>query len=403
MGIEPRRLAGFVLCAGLWFGVGCIPAQAGEWSGNVVGEYRGFAEDGLDPEQHRHYGSLAFEPGYRHAWDQDRQALKFTGFARWDSGDRERTHVDIRELYWLKAGDGYEWRAGVRKVFWGVTESQHLVDIVNQTDLVENLDGEDKLGQPMIDLALIGKWGTVDFFVLPYFRERTFPGRAGRLRTPLVVDTDQAVYESGHGKRNLDWALRWSQHLGVWDIGLSHFYGTAREPRLVPGFSAAGQPVLIPHYDLIHQTGLDVQATVGSWLWKLEVIRRESDLDTFGAATVGLEYTFNGIFASAVDLGVVLEYLYDNRGARATSAFQDDVMFGLRFAWNDAQSTEALLATIVDRDSDARFYSIEASRRVGEHWKLGVELRAFSRQPPQDLLYALRRDDYLQIELAYYF
>jgi len=54
--------------------------------------------------------------------------------------------------------------------FWGVTEFQHLVDIINQTDLVENIDTEDKLGQPMINLALINDWGTVDLFIMPYFR-----------------------------------------------------------------------------------------------------------------------------------------------------------------------------------------------------------------------------------------
>jgi hypothetical protein len=197
--------------------------------------------------------------------------------------------------------------------------------------------------------------------------------------------------------------VRWSQHLGVWDVGLSHFYGTAREPRLVPGLSADGLPVLIPHYDLMHQTGLDVQATVGSWLWKLEAIRRASELDTFGAATVGLEYTFTAVLGTPADAGIVLEYLYDNRGARATSPFQDDVMLGVRLAFNDVQSTEALLAVIVDRDSDARLFSVEAGRRLGAHWKLGVEARAFGRQTPEDLFYALRRDDYLQVELAYYF
>ena len=383
----------------LWW---AMSANAG-WSGYVAGEYRGFVDDPLDPAQHQHYGSLAIQPEYRQAWDNGRQAVKFAPFARWDSGDPERTHADLRELYWLKAGESYEWRVGVRKVFWGVTESQHLVDVINQTDLVENLDGEDKLGQPMANLALIGKWGTIDLFALPYFRERTFPGREGRLRTPLVVDSDQAVYESGRGKRHVDWAVRWSHHLGVWDIGLSHFYGTSREPRLVPGVSAGGLPVLIPHYDLIHRTGLDLQATVGNWLWKLEAIRQEGELDTFGAATAGLEYTFTGVFGASADAGIVLEYLYDNRDARATSPFQDDVMLGVRLALNDVQSSEALLGVIVDRDSDARLYSIEASRRLGVHWKLGVEARAFSRQTPEDFLYTLRRDDYLQVELAYYF
>jgi len=42
---------------------------------------------------------------------------------------------------------------GINSVFWRVVESNHLVDILNQTDLIEDIDGEEKLGQPMISLS----------------------------------------------------------------------------------------------------------------------------------------------------------------------------------------------------------------------------------------------------------
>ena len=129
-------------------------SSANEWSGYVSGEYRGFFHDGT-PEQHNSYLSVATEPEYYHQWQGGNNSFNFKGFARIDQYDDERTHADIRELNWLGVGDKWELRVGIGKVFWGVTESQHLVDIINQTDAVENLDGEEKLGQPMIDLALI--------------------------------------------------------------------------------------------------------------------------------------------------------------------------------------------------------------------------------------------------------
>ena len=119
------------------------------------------------------------------------------------------------------------------KVFWGVTEAVHLVDIVNQTDLVESLDGEEKLGQPMIDLSLIRDWGVVDLFVLPWFRERTFPSEDGRPRFAIPIDTHDPIYESSAEQHHVDFAARWSNSIGEWDIGLSYFYGTSREPRFV--------------------------------------------------------------------------------------------------------------------------------------------------------------------------
>ncbi len=241
----------FALCCG-------SAAGAGELSGYVAVEERLFFEEPLDPRQFADNLSLAVEPQYHVEWDDRNQELTFKPFARLDQHDAERTHVDIRELEWILARQAWELRVGVRKVFWGVTEAVHLVDIINQTDLVENPDGEDKLGQPMVNLALVRGWGTQDLFVLPWFRERTFPGIHGRLRNRLPVDTDQARYEEGAGRHEPDWALRWSHYIGNLDIGISHFSGTSRDPVFELGLNGAGETVLIPVYHHIDQTGLDV-------------------------------------------------------------------------------------------------------------------------------------------------
>ena len=387
---------------GLCFGP-TSSALAGEWSGQVGAEYRAFFHEPLFPEQHRNEASLSAQPEYRQRWDNDKQGIVFVPFARLAQYDAHRTHADIRELAWFKAGEGYEWRAGIRKVFWGVTESQHLVDIINQTDLVENIDGEQKLGQPMINLALIQDWGTLDLFVLTGSRERTYPGREGRLRSAWPVDTEQALYESNRGRRRLDFAARWHRSIGNWEIGLAHFAGTTREPRLLPGIGADGMPVLIPYYEVIDQSSLDVQVTQGAWQWKLETIRRAGQGPTYAALTAGFEYTISGIFETAADLGLLAEYLYDDRGVHAPTPFQNDVFAGLRLAFNDVASSEALLGMILDRDSDARIVSLEASRRFGTSTKLGLEGRWFSGIPITDLLYSQRRDDYIQLKLSYYF
>ena len=381
----------------------------GELSGQAAIEWRIFPQQAISSEQQRSYLSVAVQPEYHYKWDNDKQSFTFAPFARLDHHDKERTHFDIRELTWLKAGDGWELRLGIRKVFWGVTESQHLVDIINQTDLVENLDGEDKLGQPMVNLALIRNWGTLDLFVLPGFRERKFPGGKGRLRTTLPVDSDRAVYESKRGRGRIDWAARWARTFGDWDVGLSHFHGTSREPRLLPGADSGGKPVLIPRYDIIHQTGLDLQWTKGQWLWKLEAIRRTGQGGQarkggrYTALTGGFEYTFSHFAGSRVDLGLISEYLYDERGEKAATPFQDDIMVGARLALNDAQSSEALFGVIVDRHTGASFLNLEASRRLGNRWKFSLESRGFAGVRRADPLFGLRRDSYLQLELALYF
>ena len=52
----------------------------------------------------------------------------------------------------------------MRREFWGVTETAHRVDILNQTDQVESFDGEDKLGQPMVNFSWSKDWGTLDLY-----------------------------------------------------------------------------------------------------------------------------------------------------------------------------------------------------------------------------------------------
>jgi hypothetical protein len=374
--------------------------QAVELSGNIAGEYRYFQHDAQFAEPGQHAPSLAFSPELYTEWDDGRQSFIMSPFLRVDVEDGQRTHADLREFQWLLAEDNWELRLGIGKVFWGVTESQHLVDVINQTDLIENSDTEDKLGQPMINLSLFQDWGTVDLFVMPYFRERTFAGRDGRFRGALVVDTNAAKYESGAGRRHIDLAVRWSHSLGDWDIGLSHFYGINREPLLLLNSRASG---LIPFYETMHQTGLEAQYTSEAWLWKLEMIRRETDSDTFSALTGGIEYTFYSVFDSDIDVGLLAEYLFDDRNNASVTAFEDDVLLGTRLTWNDAQSSELLFGLIQDLSSQDIGWNIEASRRIGNRWKVSLEGRFFSVDDQSSVLFPVRDDDTIQLELARYF
>ncbi len=377
-------------------------AYALDISGYAGMENLGFFHNPIDSQQHNYYLSGSLEPEIYHEWDNGLQSIAFVPFYRLSQHDSRRTHFDIRELTWLKVADEWELRVGIRKEFWGVTESQHLVDIINQTDLVENSDTEDKLGQPMINLALIRDWGTIDLYLLTGFRERTFSGNEGRFRTIPEIDTGEERYEKHGIEKQLAYAIRWSHSIGDWDLGFSHFYGTSRDPSFLIETDNRGTQ-LIPYYEMIHQTAVDIQMTKDSWLWKLESIVRSGQGKTYYAGTGGFEYTFYSIFESAVDVGVVAEYLYDSRGGHAPVIFQDDFLAAIRLAFNDVQSTEILAGIILDRTSNTKFYNVEASRRFGDNWKAELEIRFFSSAPENDPAYILRDDDHLRFELRYYF
>ena len=357
------------------------------------GQYQG-QESGINP-------SLLLQPEFYWRSDDRRQRISIVGFARVDSVDDERTHADLREAYWGVDGDGWDFTAGVSKIFWGVTESRHLVDVINQTDLVESIDEESKLGQPLVNLNLQRDYGRFGLYVMPYFRERTFPGVDGRFRSPLVVDTANPIYESSKEENHVDLALRYSHYIGDVDIGASIFEGTSREARFVV---APEGDRLLPVYDQMTQFGVDVQYTNEAWLWKLETIARDTRVDSFMAAVGGFEYTFYGINDSSADVGVLLEYLYDGRDDLSPpTASDNDLFVGTRLALNDTDDTSVLAGIAVDLDTQELFLNIEAERRFGENLSVELQLRTFMNAESGDALFAVKHDDYLQLGLSWYY
>jgi hypothetical protein len=394
-------LIGRIVCLNL---ILCTRGFAqGDWRGELAIEMRAFTQSALDSDQHDSNLSLSGEVEYYTSWDEGRQSFTIKPFGRVDQRDYKRTHVDLREAVWIYSDDGLELRAGVDKVFWGVTEVYHLVDIINQTDNVENRDGEQKLGQPMFKASLERDWGVLDLFLMPYFRERTFPSAEGRPRSQPRVAAELTEYENSREEYHTDAALRWSRYLGDWDLGIAHFYGTGREPSYRLGFDDDGLPVLIPRYEIIHQSSVDLQGAVGDWLWKFEGIHRKGQGPSFFAATGGFEYTFYGIADSSSDIGVLTELMWDERGSAATTPFDRDVFFGLRWVANDVDGTEVLTGLVGDWKNGTRFFNLEASRRVGNDWKLGLQARFWDKVDDSDALFGLRNDDYIEFKVSRYF
>ncbi len=394
-----------LLSTGLLFQATPADAEGWDFAGYVAAETRLFINDPAYSNQRddRVSPSLVIEPEL--VYESNNRQYRFTlvPFARWDAHDEERQHADLREANLLYIKDNLDVLAGIGKVFWGVTESRHLVDIINQTDSVEDIDGEDKLGQPMLRLNVINDWGTVSAFVLPGFRERTFPAHDARLRGALVIDTDNPVYESSDGQSHIDYAVRYAHTLGQWDLGLSYFDGTSREPRLIPTIKNS-QILLVPHYDQINQLGLDAQYTGEATLWKLELISRHGQGRRFVAGVGGLEYTLYGVLNSKADLGLIFEYQYDDRNpseAPATAA-DDDFFLGTRLTLNDISDTTFLAGVIIDRHTHSTFYSVEAAYRISNNWKIELEGRFTGGVDENDILYGIRDDDFITLRLAYF-
>jgi hypothetical protein len=384
-----------VLCFG-----GLAQAQPRiELSGDVSLEFNYFANEGQFSGQDYHEDfSIAAEPEFYWESENGSQSLTFVPFYRYDQQDEERSHADIRELQWLYVADTWEARVGVGKVFWGVTEFVHLVDIINQTDGVESFDGEDKLGQPMVGLSRVGSLGVVDLFILPGFRERTFAGEDGRFRFPQPIDTDNARYQSSREEKHIDYAVRWSHSVSVFDMGVYVFSGTDRNPIPVIENNRT-----VPFYQQIDQVGLDLQATIGSWLFKVEALNQQNDTEDFSATQFGFEYTLYGVFGSLADLGLLTEYGWDERGEDALSVSQNDIYVGGRLTLNDSRDSDLLFGVGHDLDYDSQSLLLEASTRLSDNWSIEVQGIVIDADDASDVARFFDRDDRIQLTVERYF
>lgn len=401
--------------------------------------------------------SVGWHPYAREA-DGSTHNLDVLVFGRYaDGADAARKHADIRELSYIRAWDQYEVRFGVGRVFWGVTESAHIVDIVNQSDLLEDIDGEDKLGQPLLSLSRSLFAGRLTAMLMPHFREREFGPTYAEL-APFPIAQNEARFETRRAQQNVDYAFRITQRFGGLDVGLTGFEGNAREPRLVPcAGKGTGRPgtnaqancnldeafappqesvlggllvdaaallnlgpsrseleqqyideamadvVLVPFYDRIRQLGLDAQWIMGAAAWKLEARLREQQGQWQLAAAAGVEYSLGTYVNNLIDAGILVEFLYDDRDiTQYLSLFEEDVFIGMRLLGNDAAGSQLLGGVVIDIDNYDQFWSLEASRRFGSNFRGALEFRAYEPGKDESMTDYLNDIDALRIELTYF-
>jgi hypothetical protein len=165
---------------------------------------------------------------------------------------------------------------------------------------------------------------------------------------------------------------------------------------LTPNLNSSGEMLLIPFYEQMRQTSLDLQATKGHWLWKLEVINRSSDSYNGSAGLVG-------IAESEMDIEFLSEFLYDSRGDDASAPFENDIFIRIHLTATDVDGSELLTGVIKDLDDAGLMFNLEASRRLGNHWKTATEIRFWSDIPEDGLLFSFHRDDYIEISVTRFF
>ena len=235
-----------------------------------------------------------------------------------------------------------------------------------------------------------------EVFALPYQRPRVFDLGNGRFRAPSTF-VSKPLYETAAGRHRVDWAGRWSRRARALDFGLSHFWGTSREPEFL--IDSAPQP----RYAVVHQTGFDAQLTLGALLLKTEAIRREADRHPIGAVTTGLEYVLGNVAGSGGDVSVLAEFSLDERRARTLTGLDRDLFLAARWNPNDEAGTELMVGGTLDLVRGANVFRLKGSRRWSTSWRVLGEAYLIGAQRAPEFGYLLRRDSFVRAAIARHF
>lgn len=353
----------------------------------------------FDDYQSNHlFSSVSIETEYLKSSNDDRNLLTIKPYYRYDHKDSSRSHFDLREFSFTTANDNMQWRIGRSKVFWGVNESIHLVDVINQTDSLENVDGEDKLGQWMVSPTWYLPKGSIEVFFLPRFEKRSFVSTKGRFSGGINIDDENSLFEKD--ENHLNYAIRWNHQLGDSEMALSFFDGTSRTPDMINNNER-----LTPLYRQAKQVGLEFNKILDNWSWKLESIYKSYDHSiNYFAGVFGLEYSYYNYDSKGKDLGILLEYLYDSRGNNSVGAMDNLVFVGSRLSFNDTADSNVLGGFLYDiSNNNMASYRVEASKRLRDNLKIELEANFFLSTSQVVTLNSVRNDDYVEFSLSYFF
>ena len=330
-------------------------------------------------------------------WDLDS-----TFFLRHNPDAQKDIWGDIRELRFSGYKSNSSISAGVLTEYWGSLEANNPVDIINARDFIQDYEGDIKLGQPGLAYSRFEGNHQLDTFILPYARERALPEGRDRYRFNSF-DYASAQFEKNRYLPSL--ALRYKYTHEQGRLAVSQYRGYTRSPEFIAETSPDSQEIeLIPKYQLINQTGLELEWLKAGAIFKAELIYQSGGPDSFFGTGTGVEREFPNILNSSMTFTPFFEVYYDNRNERAPiTAFDNDLYLGARVLFNDINDSKIQTNMLWDWESHAYFYELDASRRIGNDWLVSTAVTIPVNADDDPALSSFTEDERIMFKLRYHF
>ncbi|MDQ6952988.1 MAG: hypothetical protein Q9M15_05610 [Mariprofundaceae bacterium] len=178
-----------------------------------------------------------------------------------------RTFSEVKEAYFLYAGDDFDFRLGQQQIVWGKTDGLRLLDIVNPLNIREFLLDDFLDSRTGVVAARLNYYAYLDghehefeFLVIPDAKVTQFAPLGSRwaYQAPLspqgVVPVIQADNKPNWAAKNTEYGAAWRSNMQGWDVSLNWFYGWKDNPLLDKALSQ-GRLLIIPRYQQMHTLG----------------------------------------------------------------------------------------------------------------------------------------------------
>jgi len=334
-------------------------------------------------------------------------AMEFRGVSRVNEYDQSRNIIYIEEA-WLGVDFFiFNLRAGYQLFNWTATEAFHPADILNSRNFDSNIENFEKLGEPTISLITNIKSAEFSLYYMPTYQVPFFQGPSSRLaifKPPagskggsfLMVDKNGNISDDDFGDQ---FAFRYKQSIAGLDLGIHGVYHTTRDQILI-----AVNPLtntISPIFQRVVRAGGTLQWALDGLISKAEVgyskfdklknsvtakykTPNETGLVDLEATkdhttiALGFEYgwdVFRGGQLTALLEGQHLVGLSKFQRANL-SAFQSDVLIGVRLALNDISDKTLLISSIIDTERKKEFLlNLSYSQRLNDTWSISLGAR----------------------------
>ena len=317
---------------------------------------------------------------------------KAKGYGRVDALDEGRNGFFPEDLWIAYNMDFFQATFGFQTFSWtqmDIFSPGELLNSVNFDSEVENLE---KIGELALNVKMKLAFGFLEVSYMPLVLSPNFPGKKSRFNllsagdemgVPIYVKKDGSIVER---KQFNQFAGMFSRSIGDADVNL--FFVDQMDRRtpeiVVQAASGESRPVFFP----ITSFGMNTVYAFHGTLFKFEAVRRlvtnPAQPTIFGdlrkqshtVAALGAErevdlfWTHTTLFFEYQKVFQVSEgsTLIDRQ---KISLFQNDLAFGLKMSFNDAQSREIRMLVDLDMDRQEQILgSISYKQRVGESWQV---------------------------------